>query len=240
MPFQPSAPERKITKVVSLILCALAFAVLRLSAVEAQEARYANDQYGISFQPPPGWIKDDEAGGDVLVQYLGPQRADRTRPVLNLTAQNSVMGLTDDEISSLVSELTTDFDARGMQDARVTDRRKMTVAGFDALQLSLTYNRGSDPTEARQVYVPVPEHSRTYLFTFIDTPDHIGQSWPAASSAINSFTLAGARPTSTPTKSPVAGGAGDFTLLLVITGFVALAVILGAIYLLLQRRKDAQ
>jgi hypothetical protein len=243
MPSHQSAHQRGITKSISLVICAVAFAALCPPASVAQEGRYTNDQYGVSFQPPPGWVKDDEAGGDVLVQYLGPQRADRTRPVLNLTAQNSLMGFTDDEINAVASELTADFDERGMQEAKVTDRRRMSVGGFDALQLGLTYRRGNDPTEARQVYLPITEHGRTYLFTFIDTARHFGESSVAATNAINSFTAAVSRrggPAAATPGARSAGGAGQYTLLLVIAGFVALVVIIGAVYLLLQRRKLAR
>lgn len=192
-------------------------------AVVAQETpAYVSRQHNVSFRPPPGWTTD------ILVQYVGPERADDTRPALNLAAQNSQLDLSEQGLDSLSKELAQEFG-----DARLLDRRRITIAGMDALQIELSYLQGDVPMRMRQVYVPVAEQSRTYLFTFVDTTEHFDETVGAATTAMSSFAVT----RSSGSDSPGEGSNVGKAVLLVLTGIVSLVLIIGAAYLLLRRQR---
>jgi hypothetical protein len=193
--------------------------------VFAQESRFTNSQYNVSFQPPPGW------NADILVRYLGPQRPDGTTPTLNLIVHGSTTSLNEQEIARLTSELVSGLTEQGAGNVQVVDRRVIKVAGIDSLQIDITYT--SDvPMRLRQVYIPVNDQNRTFLFTFVDTNEHFAETVAAAERAIASFNV--------PRQSATAQGqsssqAGSYTLLLVVVGMLALAVAIGGTYVLLKR-----
>jgi hypothetical protein len=210
---------------------------LFISAVaQPQEARYTNPQLGVSFQPPSGWTADN------VVRYLGPEREDGTWPVLTLISHDSALDLSESGTEALSQEMIDTLEGQGIGNVQVSDQRKRTIAGFDAYQLDLTYQQGGVPIRQRLVYVPVAEHKRTYLFTLVDTARRFNESASSVESAVSSFTPAvsrsgdpGARPgTVTPDAND---GAGMWTLPLVLLGVIALAMVVGAIYLLLRRRR---
>ncbi|MFP5263778.1 MAG: hypothetical protein ACLGJB_18000 [Blastocatellia bacterium] len=200
------------------------------AAARAQEARYTNSQYGISFQPPAGYTPES------VVRYLGQPRADGTWPVLTLIADESLVDLSDQGVEALLKEMRATLADQGMEAIQVADRRRRNVASFDAWQMDLTYKRGAASIRQRQVYVPVSDHKRTYLFTFIDAAQHFDQSVAAAETAITSFA---------PAASPAQGGgveragAKPYTLPLIVLGALALAIIIAAAYLLTRRRPAA-
>ena len=224
-------------------LSSVAFAVmlpgLFISAVaQPQETRYTNSQLGVSFQPPSGWTADN------VVRYLGPEREDGTWAVLTLISHDAALDLSESGTEALSREMIDTLEDQGIANVQVADRRKRTITGFDAYQLDLTYQQGGIPFRQRLVYVPVAEHKRTYLFTLVDTANRFNESAPSVESAISSFTPTasraadpGARPgAATPDPD---SGAGMWTLPLVLLGVIALALIVGAIYLLLRRRAAA-
>jgi hypothetical protein len=201
------------------------------AASRAQDARYANSQYGISFQPPPGYTPES------IVRYLGQPRADGTWPVLTLIADESLVDLSDQGVEALLKEMRATLADQGMEAIQVADRRRRNVASFDAWQMDLAYKRGAASIRQRQVYVPVSDHKRTYLFTFIDAAQHFDQSVAAAETAITSFT-----PATSPAQGDrieQGGGAKPYTLPLIILGALALAIIIAAAYLLTRRRPAA-
>jgi hypothetical protein len=214
-----------------LLLAALPLHASRAEA-QSQQARYVNPHLGVSFQPPQGWTADN------VVNYLGPERQDGSRPVLTLIAHDSVLDLSDSGIESLAGDMIGTLENQGMQNIQVADRRKRNIAGLDSLQMDLTYQQAGVPLRYRQVYIPVKEHNRTYLFGLMDNARHFNESAPAAESAIASFVPnitrsgeAGAQP-----GPGGGGGAGAWTLLLVLLGVIALGIVVGALYLLLRRR----
>ncbi len=219
------------------VVIVVAVAVLCISTASAQDTRYSNKRYGISFQPPPDWVEDKGVRSDVLVQYLGPKREDNTRPVINLTALDNAISLDEDQIKAIESDLTAGFEDRGLSSARVVDRKKIKVSGFDALQMDLTYKQGDALVQSRQAYVPIQEHKRTYLFTFSDDARHFDESSSAAESALNSFAAQVSRPPIANGESPTGETSSSHTLFLALIGIMALAVVVGAGYLLLRGRR---
>lgn len=227
-----SAIKKRLKNLIACSIMAFAIApvLLETGAAQAQDTRYTNNQYGISFQPPSEWTPD------ILTRYLGPRRDDGTQPTLNLVAHSYTMTLNDQETNALTDEMLDQLESQGMREARVADRRKTTISGLEALQIDLTYKERAVPMRLRQIYVPVVEHKRTYLFTFIDTAQHFAKSASAVDSAVASFTPAITRDSTGGTQSPADTQANSYTLLLVIIGFIALLAIIGAAYLLLRRQ----
>jgi hypothetical protein len=223
---------RTAARLMMAIAAAAACCFITAQARQAQDTRYSNNQYGISFQPPQGWTADN------VVRYFGPQREDGTWGVLTLIAQDSALDLSDKGIEALAQEMRETLSVEGRDSIQVVDRRKRTVAGLDSLQMDLVYRENGVPIKQRQVYVPVGEHKRTYLFTLVDASEHFDESAAAAESAISSFApaLAGAQTTGGRAKE----GAGAYTLLLVVIGVAALGVIIAAAYMLLRRRAGAE
>ncbi len=203
------------------------------AAVLAQDTRYI--EYGFSFQPPPGWQEDRAAGGDVRVQYLGPQRNDRIQARLNLTTQNYAVNLSDQQINSMADEMIANLKGLGMTAAQIVDRRKIPVAGVDALQMDMTYDQDRVPMRLRQVYVPVADHKRTYLFTFVDKAERFDETSPAAQAAINSFSPAVSRAPATSTNVGEQSSSGLPRWLLISIAAVALIVIIAAAYFLMRK-----
>jgi hypothetical protein len=201
---------------------------LQESATRAQEnPAYVSQQHNVSFRPPPGWTTD------ILVQYAGPQRTDGTRPALNLAAQNSQVDLSEQGIDSLSEELAQEFGG-----ARFLDRRRTKVAGVEALQIEVSYEQGDVPMRMRQVYLPVAEQGRTYLFTFVDAAAHFDETAGAAATAMSSFTVV--RPQAPQSASSDTASGSDKTALLILTGVISLVLITGAGYLLLQKQHQRQ
>ncbi|HSE97699.1 MAG TPA: PsbP-related protein, partial [Blastocatellia bacterium] len=170
--------------------CITAIALFFSAAARAQDSRYV--EYGFSFQPPAGWQEDAEAEGTIRVQYFGPQRGDGSQPRLNLSVQNYAINLSEQQINSLKTEMLANINELGMRDPKVISQGKSAIAGHDALQIDYSYSQDGAPTRLRQVYVPVLDHKRTYLFTFVDNAQHFDQSAGAVQAAINSFTTAAA------------------------------------------------
>jgi hypothetical protein len=219
---------------------AIGFAIIAFCCVagHAQDTRYV--EYGFSFQPPPGWQEDRAAGGDVRVQYLGPQRNDRIQARLNLTTQNYAVDLNDRQINSMADEMIANLKSLGMKDPQVIDRRKIPIAGIDALQMDMTYDQDRIPMRLRQVYVPVADHKRTYLFTFVDKAERFDETAPAAAAAINSFSPATSRASVTGADTSERSDAGlpgwvRISILIFIAS-VALFVVIWAAYLLMRKR----
>jgi hypothetical protein len=230
MPSRLQATQLRFIKIAGRVAVAAALAFCPVAA-HAQEARYTNSQYGISFQPPAGYTPEN------IVRYLGQPRADGTSPVLTLIADEALVDLSDKGVDALSKEMRDILADQGMQAIQLADRRKRTVAGFDAWQMDLSYKRGGVPIRQRQVYVPVSDHKRTYLFTFIDAAQHFDQSVTAAETAIASFAPASSPGTSDEVKQ--SGGAKSYTLPLIILGALALAIIIAATYLLMRKRPAA-
>jgi len=207
--------------------------VFAFATAQADDVRQSNNQYGVSFQPPPGWRPDPVA------QYVGQQRKDGTAPMLTLVTEDRLRELSEGGIDGLTKEVRDEIASEGIESAQITDRQKQNVAGRAALLIDATYKIGDVQLKQRRVYVPVGEQNRTYLFIFVDTAQYFDQSVAAANAAINSFSLgeqtsgAGARPAtdSGERKLPLA--------LLIALGILALALVAGAGYLLLQRRASA-
>src|SRR5215213_4015870 len=198
-----------------------------VAAGQSQEARYANTQLGVSFQPPPGWTADN------VVRYLGPEREDGTWAVLTLISHDSALDLSDAGTESLAREMIDTLEGQGVGNVQVADRRKRTISGLDAFQMDLTYQQAGVPVRQRLVYVPVAEHKRTYLFTLVDTAKRFNESAPAVESAVASFTPAASRSNAAGPQTAAEGGAGVWTLPLVLLGVIALGIVITAVYLLL-------
>jgi hypothetical protein len=209
-----------------LLLASVAFA-------QPQESRYSNPQLGVSFQPPSGWTADN------VVRYLGPEREDGTWPVLTLVAHDSALDISDSGTDALAREMIDTLEGQGIGNVQVSDRRKRSIAGLDAFQMDLTYQQGGVPVRQRQIYVPVAEHKRTYLFTLVDNAKRFNESAPSVESAVASFTPAVSRAADTSPRTGAYSGAGMWTLPLVLLGVIALCMVIGAIYLLLRKRAAA-
>ena len=229
MPFQ-----KAVCRVIGFAL-----AVLFCAAARAQDTRYV--EYGFSFQPPPGWQEDKTAGGDVRVLYLGPQRNDRIQARLNLTIQNYTVDLNDREINSLADGLIANSRSIGWKDPQIVDRRKIPVAGVEALQMDVTYDQDRVPMRLRQVYVPVADHKRTYLFTFADKAERFDETAPAAQAAINSFSPAPARASATSTDASEQSNSAlqRWRWVLILIAAIALIVVIAAAYLLMRKQSQA-
>jgi cobalamin biosynthesis Mg chelatase CobN len=207
------------------------------AAAAAQDSRYV--EYGYSFQPPAGWQQDVEAEGNIRVQYFGPERADGTQPKLNLSVQNYAVGLSEQQAGSLSAEMIESIRALGMKDPKVISSSKTTISGHEALQIDYSYTQDGEPTRLRQVYVPVSDHKRTYLFTFVDKAQHFDQSAPAVQGAVNTFTVARAGDSPATRSSESAQEPGVWKWVLTIIGVLALVVVAVATYLLIRRRAIA-
>ena len=210
-------------------------------AGERQTPRYSNRDYGVSFQPPPGWVEDENRNipEEVLVQYIGPRRADGSRPAINLAVQDSVMALSDQEVDRAVKELYQDMRNGGLEGVKILGQRKTNIAGFDAFQIDLEYLLEDKPIRSRYTYIPVAEHRRTYQLTYADRAEYFDEIAPVAEGAFKSFVPVVSRPPSAQSPLPAAEESGDWTLLLIILGVAALALVLGALYLLFARRRPA-
>lgn len=206
---------------------------------DRQTTRYSNRDYGVSFQPPPGWVEDENKNipDEVLVQYVGPRRADGSRPAINLAVQDSVMGMSDQEVDRAVKDLYEDMRNGGLEGVKILGQRKTNIAGFDAFQIDLEYLLEDKPIRSRYTYIPVAEHRRTYQLTYADRAENFDETAPVAEGTFKSFVPVVSRPPSAQSASPAGESGNDWTLLLIILGVAALALVLGALYLLLQRRK---
>jgi hypothetical protein len=158
--------------------------------------------------------------------------------MLSLLTEERVLDISDNGVEALAREVREEISREGMEDVQVADRRKRTISGRDALQLDATYKVGDTGMRLRRVYIPVREQNRTYMFMLVDTAQQFEQSAAAADAAINSFAIAGqpagdARTTAEPGRRTIP------VLLLALLGIAALALVLGAGYLLLQRRASA-
>jgi hypothetical protein len=227
MPFQ-----KTVGRVIGFAIVALCCATVR-----AQETRYV--EYGFSFQPPPGWQEDRAAAGNVRVQYLAPQRNDRVQARLNLTTQNYAVNLNDQQINSMADDMIANIKSLGMSAAQVVDRRKISIAGIDSLQMDMTYDQDRVPMRLRQVYVPVADHKRTYLFTFVDKADRFDETAQAAQAAINSFSPAVTRDPAAGTGAGEQSGSGLPRWALISIAALALIVVIGAAYLLMRKQSQA-
>jgi hypothetical protein len=230
--FQYGGRRMPFKKVVGW-LTGLAFLVLCCAAAQAQETRYI--EYGFSFQPPAGWQEDRAASGDVRVQYLGPRRNDRSQAKLNLTTQNYAVNLSDQQINAIADEMVANSQSLGWRDPQVTDRRKLTIGGIEALQMDMTFNQDRVPTRLRHLFVPVAEHKRTYVFTFVDTAANFDETAPAAVAAINSFSPAVSRSPLASTDATDASESGLPRWALITIAALALIVIITAAYFLMRK-----
>jgi hypothetical protein len=227
---------KKRVSIASAIIIFVAF-VMWSATARAQEARYV--EYGFSFQPPAGWQQDEEAEGAIRVQYFGPRREDGSQPKLNLSVQNYALNLGEQQINSLTTEMVENISGLGMKDPKVIFSGKTMISGHEAMQIDYSYNQDGTPTRLRQVYVPVSDHKRTYLFTFVDKAQHFDQTAAGVQAAIGSFSTAPAS-ASPATATPKQGEeAGRWNWVLIILGIIALAVVAGATYMLMRRRAIA-
>lgn len=198
---------------------------LMTAFVDAQEAEvYNSRQHNVTFRPPRGWTTD------IIVQYAGEERADGTRPTLNLTADNTHIDLSEQRLSTLTRELLQEFG-----EARLVNSRRTSIGAREAFQVEVAFLQAGVPMRMRQVYIPVAEQNRTYLFTFADSAEHYDETVSAAAGAMSSFEL----PRASQESSEVArGGPGAAkTALLILAGIFAIALVVGASYMLIQRQR---
>ena len=210
------------------------FLALYCAAAQAQDTRYV--EYGFAFQPPPGWQEDRAASGDVRVQYLGPRRNDRSQAKLNLTTQNYAVTLSDQQINAIADEMVANSKSLGWRDPQVTDRRKINIGGIEALQIDMNFNQERTPTRLRHVFIPVAEHKRTYLFTFVNTAANFDETSQSAAAAINSFSPALSRATAASPDAAAAADSGPPRWALITIGAAALLIVVTAAFLLLRKR----
>lgn len=211
----------------------LAIAFACAAAAQAQDTRFTNNQYGISFQPPAGWKADP------LAQYFGPQRADKSAPSLALLSEETALDISDNRIETLARELREGISREGLEDVQIADRRKRTISGREALQLDIAYKVNDASLRQRRIYIPVREQNRTYMFMLVDTAQQFEQSAAAAEAAINSFALAGQPVQGANSASNDPARRSVPVLLLALLGIAALALIVGSAYLLLRQRASA-
>ena len=212
--------------------CTFLLIALAMSA-RGQDARFTNNQYNVAFQPPPGWVPT------ILVQYEGPQRQEGMHPALNLTAVESLTDVSEQGANKLADDFVAEFTGEGFEDAKILGRRKLTIAGLEALQIDLSFGAGESPIQIRRVFIPAKQQNRTYIFTLSDRADRFGESAPLADAAIASFSFpqtAGAAAGTTPAgaKAPAS------SLLLILLGVLALAVVVGIAYLLSRKRPESE
>jgi hypothetical protein len=213
-----------------IIGCALLVIVPSIGAA-AQDTRFTNNQYDVAFQPPSGWAPT------ILVQYEGPQRPDGGHPALSLSADDHLTDISEEGTNKLADDFLAEF-SEGFEDAKIIGRRKLLVAGLDALQMDLSFKGDEAVIQIRRVFVPVKQQNRTYIFTLSDSTDHFNESAAAGDNAVASFTFlqtgAGA------VVPPASGGKSSaYNLMLVLIGLAALAIVVGTAYLLTRRRHDA-
>ena len=217
-----------------IIACTLLVIALSLGAAASQleqDTRFTNNQYSVAFQPPSGWVPT------ILVQYEGPQRPDGGHAALNLSADDHLIDISEEGTNKLADDFVAEF-SEGFEDTKMIARRKLPVAGLDALQMDLSFKGDLGVIQIRRVFIPVKQQNRTYIFTLSDSSDHFGESAPAGDNAVASFTFlqtgaAAAVPAASGGKSPA------FNLMLVLIGLAALAIVLGTAYLLTRKRHDA-
>ncbi|HJQ70528.1 MAG TPA: hypothetical protein VKA70_16240 [Blastocatellia bacterium] len=221
-------PFQKASRVAALLLLGFYCA-----AAHAQETRYI--EYGLSFQPPPGWQEDRTALGPVRVQYLGPKRNDDWQATLNLTTQNYAVSLSDQSVNAIADDMVATAKSLGRREVQVADRRKLNIGAVEAFQLDITFNQDRIPGRVRHVFIPVPEHKRTYLFNYVDTAAGFDENAAAVAAAINSFSpviprAAGASP------DAAATGSGLPQWALITIAVIASLIVITAAYLLLRKR----
>lgn len=214
------------------ILIVVATLISCFVTARAQDARFTSNQYGVSFQPPAGWKADP------IAQYVSPQRADGGGAMLSLLSEETALDISDNRIEALAREVREEIAREGLEGAQIADQRKRTISGRDALQLDATYRVGDIAMRLRRVYIPVREQNRTYMFMFVDTAQQFDGSIAAVDAAINSFML-GNQPAGQQQSQAEPTGRKVPVALLVLLGVAALALILGAGYLLMQRRASA-
>jgi hypothetical protein len=217
-----------------IIGCALLVIAPSIGAA-AQDTRFTNNQYGVAFQPPSGWAPT------ILVQYEGPQRPDGGHPALSLSADDSLIDIGDAGTNKLADDFLAEF-SEGFEDAKIIARRKLPVAGLDALQMDLSFKGDLGVIQIRRVFIPVKQQNRTYIFTLSDSAEHFGESSAAGDNAVASFAFLqmGAQTGAGAAVPPASGGKSSaYNLMLVLIGLAALAIVLGTAYLLTRKRHDA-
>jgi hypothetical protein len=228
---------RNTTSIGWLAALILTLAFTAASVAETDEARFTNNQCKVAFQPPPGWQPA------ILVQYIGSPREDGARPALTLAAQETLIDLSDQAVDDLANESSTQIGGDAVEGAQVTARKKLSISGLDAVELEFSYKIDGTLIRLEQVYIPVSQQNRTYLFTLEDSADHFADSQAIADKAISSFSLLSAANASTATSgspSPTPGkGPVTPVLPLVVVGAAALAIGIAATYLYLRARPGA-
>jgi hypothetical protein len=217
-----------------IIGCALLVVVPSIGAA-AQDTRFTNSQYSVAFQPPSGWVPT------ILVQYGGPREQDGGRPTLGLSADDSLIDIGEEGTNKLADDFVAQF-SEGFEDTKIIGRRKLLVAGLDALQMDLSFKGDDDVIQIRRVFIPVKQQNRTYIFDLSDRADHFGESSAAADNAVASFAFLqmGAQTGAGAAVPPASGGKSSaYNLMLVLIGLAALAIVLGTAYLLTRKRHDA-
>jgi hypothetical protein len=217
-----------------LIACAL-LVIAPAMGTAAQDTRFTNNQYNVAFQPPSGWAPT------ILVQYEGPQRPDGGHPALSLSADDHLIDISEDGTNKLADEFLAEF-SEGFEDAKIIGRRKLPVAGLDALQMDLSFKGDLGVIQIRRVFIPVKQQNRTYIFTLSDSTDHFGESDAAGDNAVASFAFlqTGSQPGTGAAVPPASGGKSPaYNLMLVLIGLAALAIVVGTAYLLTRKRHDA-
>jgi hypothetical protein len=201
----------------------------------AQDTRFTNNQYGVAFQPPSGWAPT------ILVQYEGPQRPDGGHPALSLSADDHLTDISEEGTNKLADDFLAEF-SEGFEDAKIIGRRKLLVAGLDALQMDLSFKGDEAVIQIRRVFVPVKQQNRTYIFTLSDSTDHFNESAAAGDNAAASFAFlqTGAQTGPAAVVPPASGvKSSAYNLMLVLIGLAALAIVVGTAYLLTRKRRDA-
>ena len=100
----------------------------------------------------------------------------------------------------------------------------------------MTFNQERIPTRLRHVFIPVAEHKRTYLFTFVNTAANFDETAPGCRSR-HQFVLPGHF--SRDYREPGRGRATDPGLpqwALITIGVAGLMIVITAAYLLLRKR----
>lgn len=200
---------------------ALFFVMAGLTAAQ-EPVVYFSRQENVTFRPPPGWSTD------IMVQYAGPERSDGTRPTLNLTTEETHIDLSERRLSELTQEILQEFG-----EARLVGSRRTAIGVREAFQIEVAFLQVGVPMRMRQVYIPVAEQGRTYLFTFADSAEHFDETLAAATSAISSFEVM----RNPDASGPVRGRDGAKTALLVLALVIGFALLIGASYLLLQKQR---
>jgi hypothetical protein len=156
--------------------------------------------------------------------------------VLSVETQNTALNLSDNSLAALAKEIRDSLSRDGADAVQVSTAQKRSVAGRDGAQIDLSYKQADLSVRERRIYLPVGEQNRTYLFTLYDRAEHFDQSAAAADATINSFTLSAQPGAGAGWGDEEASGRRLSLPLLIALGAIGLALIIGAGYLLLQKR----